>query len=318
MTIGSSKTINIIIIILVAMVKKAKLPETENFDYFLTDEAIFIQHGTYPNDSPIIAVPIYLRAEDGDRIVDGVRCKKFNTQYEDAPSHLQAIWRSDLGPDEFEVDRERITKVYKHRTFQPEGEKKEIADTIASILGRDVSMIGSCLFAAEKPQSDYDFLVYGLGGFEDICNRWTELTDAIGASEPAQEDYLRRAQKYSDKYNFNPAELAPLLERRKSRWVTEEGRVLSVIFSYNPGETPNYNFKKRNDWREIETEDLIIDSKHSAMMPRFYQGENHKIFSFRWIDQSLARDGEMVKIKGKINDDKEIFLANENSYILPK
>ena len=198
---------------------------TENYDYLKTSEAIFIQRGTFSPEGKFLGLPIYIRDEAGSRVFDGETYRKWMPNQEAAPILGVAEERKDLGGDVFQLGEEEVSKVYRHRGLRLEGQKAEVVGTLAEILESDVSMIGSCLFDAERPDSDWDVLVYGMGSYERLKERWAEVMDRLKGNDVTESQIEKKVQDYVTRFTLDQELVRKIIERRNTKFLVGEREV---------------------------------------------------------------------------------------------
>jgi predicted nucleotidyltransferase len=293
------------------------MSKTEVFDYLKTDEAIFIQRATFSPDGSIIGLPILIKDKQGDRMVDGERYRKMEVNNNSFPLLNLAVQRVDLGGDVYQLSKSNVTKVFRHRGLELVGEKRRIADTIAEIVGHNVSMIGSSLLGSEEHFSDWDILVYGASAPVAVRQHWSEILEALKADETSADKIENKVRCYSRRFDIGVDLLERILQRRNAKFYIG-GKEGSIMFTYSPeDQIPQHPFKTINGAEEVTLVDRVVDNKHSLMMPRMYECEGCRVWSFRWLDRGFAVTGEKVKICGYKLSDRDVLLSTNSHYIIP-
>ncbi|MBU1111523.1 MAG: hypothetical protein ABIG93_04800 [archaeon] len=293
------------------------MAETELYDYFRTTEGVFIQRATFSSVGTKLGLPILLRNDCGNRVVDGLRFRKFKTNGEQLPQLTEALYREDLGGDVYQVETSQVLNQWHHSKLQLTDERKTIAEKVFDITGFKVSMIGSFLLGYEKIGSDMDFVVYGSNAHQSVIENWDKILKAVRGTNPPVKAFEKKARLYSLRFGIDPEILRKIIERRNAKFYVN-GTEASLIYSYGPSdEIPIHPYQPIEQSVEVTLEDVVIDNAHALMMPRMYQCEGSTVWSFRWMDRGFAYAGDKVTIKGNRIDDRDIILSGDNHYILP-
>lgn len=301
----------------------------------MTDSGwIYSVGALHDHQNRLFGRPMYYPDENGDRVFQGKRYKKYQRRadFDLLPSQPYAAC-VQIDPWSVLVPVDRIAEVVDtRRAFarwldgpDPRVSIIEQLLTTAGIKTGQCGLGGSAGVGCETPASDVDILLYGSASTL-ACRRAIEdaiLNGEIGLM--TQEVAAAYAERYSRLYNIDQNHLHAIFAGDPTK-VYYRGQKISFIFAYSENERDKIPARLYTE-SVLQTPEIclrarVIDGSASWVYPRKYiieqqSGELHQVWSHHWLRDPVTPAGTLVEVVGRDLGDGVVSLTGLGHRIIP-